>query len=307
MGNLMEQKRILWIIAAVGIFLLVVLGAALILYSPAAHSTQTVAAITPVKKPASSSWISVPETSSEQQPADGQVVPDTETPSAVPAVQSVPAGAAGDGTTSSVTHVNDMTVIAQNTTVYGLEKKYQSDTPQSPDGSTTIDLNTLKTAPAISQNVVPENETSARAMETVKQTTKTLPETYTAEEPEIKTARPKTPVSKKDASAKKYVKPQTKQAPAKTIKKQPAVTQFWVQAAAFTSKKTADGARATLDNNKIPADVFTYKDNKGRIFYRVRIGPYTTKSEAEYWRTRIVQIPEFAKNESYVTSTVSSN
>ena len=30
----MEQKRILWIVAAVGIFLLVVVGAALILYAP---------------------------------------------------------------------------------------------------------------------------------------------------------------------------------------------------------------------------------------------------------------------------------
>jgi len=40
------------------------------------------------------------------------------------------------------------------------------------------------------------------------------------------------------------------------------------------------------------------------MFYRVRIGPYMTKSEAEYWRTRIAMIPEFAKNESYVTSTL---
>ena len=31
----MEQKRILWIVAAVGLFLLVVVGFALILYSPA--------------------------------------------------------------------------------------------------------------------------------------------------------------------------------------------------------------------------------------------------------------------------------
>jgi Sporulation related domain. len=138
-------------------------------------------------------------------------------------------------------------------------------------------------------------------------------------EPATAPARVKTPAK---ASAKKTepavkaaapgksaaVKPAEKQAAQpvvpKTVKKQPAVTQFWVQAAAFTSKKTADDARATLDSNKIPADVFTYKDNRGRMFYRVRIGPYMTKSEAEYWRTRIAMIPEFAKNESYVTSTL---
>ena len=45
------------------------------------------------------------------------------------------------------------------------------------------------------------------------------------------------------------------------------------------------------------------KYNKENLFYRVRVGPYTTKSEAEYWRTRINKIDEFAKAESYVTST----
>ena len=308
MGNLMEQKRTLWIIAAVGIFLLVVIGAALILYSPAAHSTQTVAAITPVKRPASSSWISAPETpSGQQQTAAGQAVPDTET-QPVPAVQAVPSDSAADGTIPPVTHVNDMTVIAKNTTVYGLEKKYQSGNTQSEDGSTTIDLNTLKTAPTVSQTVVPENETSAKAMETVRQAANTLPETQSVETPVKRTAKSKTSVSKRDTASKKSAGQEiTQPAPVKNVKKQTSVTQFWVQAAAFTSKRTADDARATLDNNKIPADVFTYKDNKGRIFYRVRIGPYTTKSEAEYWRTRIVVIPEFAKNESYVTSTVSAD
>ena len=57
---------------------------------------------------------------------------------------------------------------------------------------------------------------------------------------------------------------------------------------------------------KIPADIFTFEDNKNKLFYRVRIGPYTTKSEAEYWRTRIIQIDEFSKAESFVTSTTSN-
>jgi len=68
----MEQKRTLWIIAAVGVFLLVVLGAALILYSPAAHSTQTVAAIAPVKRPAANGWVSAPAVPAEQQHSEDQ-------------------------------------------------------------------------------------------------------------------------------------------------------------------------------------------------------------------------------------------
>jgi len=48
--------------------------------------------------------------------------------------------------------------------------------------------------------------------------------------------------------------------------------------------------------------VFTYKDSKGNLFYRVRVGPYTTKSEAEYWKNRIEAIDLFAKSGSYITN-----
>ena len=55
----MEQKRTLWIMAAVGVFLLVVLGAALILYSPTARSSQTIATVSPSNKQTSNGWVSL--------------------------------------------------------------------------------------------------------------------------------------------------------------------------------------------------------------------------------------------------------
>lgn len=300
----MEQKRTLWIIAAAGIFLLVVLGAALILYSPSAHTAQTVAAVTPVNRPASSGWVSAPAAGQQEE-------------AGVPETASVPAGqaqaetsqptATADASRQTVAKVGDMTVIADNATVYGLEKKYPENTAS--DGSTTIDLNTLKTqAPA--ESVTPQNEAGAKAIENVRQNShETQDDSTSYTEPARKqTAKP---AARQVTAAKKAPKaaPARKQtAPAaKKAAKKPSVTQFWVQAAAFTSRTSADNARTTLDNNKIPADVFTYKDNKGRMFYRVRIGPYMTKSEAEYWRTRIVQIDEFSKTESYVTATSSAS
>ena len=87
-------------------------------------------------------------------------------------------------------------------------------------------------------------------------------------------------------------------------KAEPKKTQYWVQVAAYSNKKGAEGARTILDDNKIPSDIFTYRDNKDKLYYRVRVGPYTTKSEAEYWRTRIIKISEIDNaNDSYVTST----
>ena len=88
------------------------------------------------------------------------------------------------------------------------------------------------------------------------------------------------------------------------VAKTSAVTRFWVQVAAYSNKKTAENARSFLSDKKINSDIYTYEDAKSKLFYRVRVGPFTTKSEAEYWQSKIVEIADFAKAGSYVTSTV---
>ena len=75
-----------------------------------------------------------------------------------------------------------------------------------------------------------------------------------------------------------------------------------MQVASYSTKKNADDARATLESNKIPSEVFTYTDAKGKVFYRVRIGSYTTSSEAEYWKTQVAKIDQFANAQSYVVN-----
>ena len=47
----------------------------------------------------------------------------------------------------------------------------------------------------------------------------------------------------------------------------------------------------------------TYAYNKEKLFYRVRVGPYTTKSEAEYWKNKILQIEQFKDSKAYITDT----
>jgi len=70
----------------------------------------------------------------------------------------------------------------------------------------------------------------------------------------------------------------------------------------FTDKENAENARSILANEKIPAEVFTYRDKNGRTFYRLRVGPYTTESEAQYWNSRIKLIEHFSSTQSYVTN-----
>ena len=129
------------------------------------------------------------------------------------------------------------------------------------------------------------------------------PEVAKAEAP--KPVSPVTPKPVKEKATKTVSQPKPAAQPTPAPKAEPKKTQFWVQVAAYSNKKGAEGARTILDDNKIPSDIFTYRDNKDKLYYRVRVGPYTTKSEAEYWRTKIVKIKEIDNaNDSYVTSTV---
>ena len=61
-----------------------------------------------------------------------------------------------------------------------------------------------------------------------------------------------------------------------------------------------------LAENKIPAEVFTYTDAKKQVFYRVRVGPYTTKTEASFWKEKILKIDQFKDSKAYVTDSSAS-
>ena len=318
----MEQKGTLWIIAAVGIFLLAVLLPAIILFKPDTHKVEMTA---PTVKPSSGGWIAT-GTSSPAGSASENETPKGDVPADKIDFENSAKPEAGEtqSTERNAMQVGDMTVFAQNATVYGFEAP--RNTQSAPDGSTLIDLNALRsgdTSPT--DTVTPKNETSAKSMETARQTARASQagqEQYSAAESRsaaVKTpakkpsSEPKTAVTKNNASkgntAKKSVTPKATQkntAAKPKAKTSAGKTQYWVQAASFTNKNGADAARSVLDENKIPADVFTYKDGKGKVFYRVRIGPYVTKSEAEYWRTRVAQINDFKSGESYITQTSSA-
>jgi DedD protein len=86
-------------------------------------------------------------------------------------------------------------------------------------------------------------------------------------------------------------------AQAKTVPKK-TVTEYWIQAGSFASKQNAEKARETLAGRYINAEIFT-KDAAGGTSYRVRVGPYQTKTEAEYWLGTIKELPGYAG--SFVT------
>lgn len=306
----MEQKRTLWIMAAVGVFLLVVLGAALILYSPTARSSQTIATVSPSNKQTSNGWVSL-------APAENETtIPQTKMPATevlseetneIPQQNVI-------NSEEKITRVAELTVYADKATIISNnpnemnnvvatvpssvpEQKTAEQTHHTViNNTTTIDIN-----PVISEKpvVTPKNELTKNAI--AKNSNKVV------EKPVVKQVAKKEvskPVSKpKKVTSTKATTSTTATAKVTKTPAKPKVVQYWVQVTSLKSKKSAENAREVLDENKITADIFTYKDKKDQLFYRVRVGPYTTKSEAEYWQSKIAKIDTFASSSSYITST----
>ena len=245
----MEQKKILWIIASVGVFLLVVMGAALIINRP----TQGVE----------------PSLASLQSNNDTWVMP----PISEPPVHATDAfqtegelvdGVVTDTATQDPT-VGSMTTYSGNTNVSGMTE------------STTIDLNSIKEG-AQQTSVTATNQAGAAAVASRS--------TISAKAPASEATKPISATTKSTTNSSNKTQ-----------------DQYWVQVASVTNKNNAENARAALAANKIESEIFTHKADDGRLYYRLRVGPYTTKTEAEYWKGRIALIDEFSSIDSFITNT----
>lgn len=337
----MEQKKTLWIIAAVGVFLMVVLGAALILYSPASKGSQTVA-VSRQKDSTSNGWISLAPSEANVR----QRVKPMQEGNAVNALNSLDATedeygledfenrdenfvgknedqeeslAKGSFPRTKSLKVGELTVYAENATIVNSKGENvatenaviaQAPTASSkmpvqnqgydvPSITTTIDLK-IDVADSSATAQGSSSVKTASSSPAVARTEVSRAEKTASSENRAQTAKTDVKVASKQSSSKSAP---AKASPEKVLPKAAEKTQFWVQVTALSSRKNADIAREVLAKNEINADVFTYTDAKGKLFYRVRVGPYTTKSEAEYWQGKIAKIDNFQSSKSYIAST----
>lgn len=278
---------------------MVVIGAAVILYAPEARKDTTAL----VQKENGTVWMS-PEVAQhkkdelmENSSVVSAPVEDVKAVEDTSVVSSIATPAEG------TTQIENMTVIATgNTNVYSIGA----------DGSATIDLNNVREVadePAVkAQNRAAE--AAIRETNTVRRNVEVSDVLVENSYKDVSKATASSNVRKAERSSSANVSaPVKKAAPAakKTEAKAPAKVEripdrFWVQAASYSAKKNADEARSVLEQKKIQCEVFTSTDAKGTLYYRVRVGPYTTRKEAEYWKKKIDEIPLFSKNGSFVTN-----
>jgi DedD protein len=67
---------------------------------------------------------------------------------------------------------------------------------------------------------------------------------------------------------------------------------YWIQTGAFSALVRAENAKEILASKGL-VSIIDDREVEGRIWYRVRVGPYTSENEANYWLALVRAIDGF--------------
>ena len=273
----MEQKKILWVILSVSLFVLIIFGIALFLYSPSRNSATALAGGETLPYETAGTSTNVDPDLWARYP-DRVAGLDRDAPTATGNIINLNnvniVSTDGQSSQTSGIDVSDLTVQAGTADVSGLPKEL---------------------AEQIGIETAPEQPTEQPQPSAVRKE-----EAPAAAQPRVNSAvqaPPKPAVEKKNsAQASVSVKPKAK-TPAKPAAPQ-VQTLYWVQTASLASRINAEHARDTLAAQHMKVEIFTKETSVG-LTHRVRVGPFTNNTEAKYWLNSIKKIKGF--EHSYVT------
>ncbi|GHV70760.1 hypothetical protein AGMMS49928_19780 [Spirochaetia bacterium] len=242
----MEKKKLLLVTISVGVFLVIVVGAALLAFSPGLRSKKNSEShAVAVREPVSVDAVDIIKNTSGIQglnplPAS-QEIPQ-ETNYYINSDQKDPAPRPGE--TNSITAPVTIDVPRPRTVAV-------------PDtASSSRNTVVRNTAPA------EKKTTAAPAPQSIKKETRSVTETKPA-------ARPKVSAAVYDT--------------------------FWIQTGSFSAMSRAEVVKESLAGRGITA-VIENRDVNGKSFFRVRVGPYTSKNEADYWLSLVKSIEGFEES-----------
>jgi DedD protein len=79
------------------------------------------------------------------------------------------------------------------------------------------------------------------------------------------------------------------------------ITDYWIQTGAYSSMVRAEDVKERLSSSGLTS-IIENREVDGKILYRVRLGPYTSENEANYWLSLVKSIDNFG--DSQVRQTV---
>ncbi|MDR0409797.1 MAG: SPOR domain-containing protein [Spirochaetaceae bacterium] len=258
----MEKKKLLLVSVSVGLFLVIVIGASILVFSPRNYPSVTKSEIVPVMPGEPRVSVGAPPVIVPPAPVF------TETGTGTLSVE---------GEDNKTLAAGEQRTLENVIYINGDNAENAVRVERLSDGNTR----TIITIPSPSENIItvtppPSQQSSDPADVSV--STKTA--SVVAVKPE--TPSPTTTNTQKTVAAAPSVGTRTEKAPST----RPA---WWVQTNSYSKKSYADSAKKFLESKGITSVVMNGVVG-GKTFYRVRVGPYSSQAEANYWLSLIKTI-----------------
>jgi DedD protein len=262
----MEKKKLLLVSVAVGLFLVIAIGASVLVFSPRDYHSVTRAEAVPaelVVPPGIS--VAMPEVAT---PPSEPVQPTHSAVSEQPAASDPPVAAVTETVSANERNAGNIIYITAGGSAEDAVRVERLN-----DGNTT----TYIMIPAPSENVVPAAATPAAS---ARPPTVAVPAA-------VATPAAAPPAQKKPAAAPKPAATPTAVAAKTEVAR--GSQSWWVQTNSYSKKAYADHAKKFLETKGITS-VVTNGNVGGKTYYRVRVGPYSSQAEADYWLSLIKTI-----------------
>jgi DedD protein len=272
----MEKKKLLLVAVSVGVFLVIVISAAILIFTPRASEPGTaVSAARPIPVGVSGTvpspdlrppQIQGPAEAERLQPATVDAADMVRNTDAIQGIQSPPKA----------------TAIQENHFYINGETPTDAYVTENTDGdaSTRVVINVPKPSTA----AVPDAPAESAGRSAPRQTAPANRPAAAAPAKSSPPAKAPAPAAVKSTAAKPAA------APARTY------DDYWVQTGAFTAKVRAEGVKETLSSKGITS-IIENREVDGKTWYRVRVGPYTSENEANYWLALVKSIDGFADSQ----------
>jgi DedD protein len=293
----MEKKKLLLVAVSVGVFLVIVIGAAILVFSPrnavSAAGTAVAGTIPPGGPVMSGGSGGIPAETLPglpTQPASVDPADMVRNPNGLPSLQPVPAQ-------PEFNRENNFFVNSEN-------ERQPIAAAESPgtEGSDRIITVTRPTTAAVPDSPAtgrsaPASGTASRpAAQSTPASTPAARTSTTARTSPAASGGSSTAASGSAASSARSSAAPTKSAPQRT----PASSNYWVQTGSFSTQTRAEGAKEMLASKGI-TPIIENRDVDGKTFFRVRVGPYTSQNEADYWLSLIKSINGFENSQIWVS------
>jgi DedD protein len=263
----MEKKKLLLVAVSVGVFLVILISASILIFTPKVTGSKTAfSSSRPV-----SAGIGGTVTPERIQPATVDASDMVKNTDGIWGIQTPPPANAGQETNFYLDGEKTGVASTVEQNDGGASAKVTINVPKP---STAAVPNTPVPAPSAAPK--PAAKPAVSAVAAAKPAAKTAASTSAVPKPAAVTAKPAQTQSKTRSD-------------------------YWVQTGAFSTQVRAEGAKETLASKGITS-IIENRVVDGKTWYRVRVGPYTSENEAKYWLALVKSIDGF--NDSQVRQTL---